>query len=146
MTRLAYEVRVQRFLAKIEFTSTCWIWCGARSVSGYGHFRDQMGRTKSAHRWMWELVNYAIPSGLTVDHLCRNRGCVNPDHLELVSTQENTLRGETPAATNARKTHCPLGHLLSGDNLYLKAGKRYCRACNRIRCRSYYHRRRERAA
>lgn len=71
-----------------------------------------------------------IPEGMDLDHTCRNRGCVNPEHLEPVTTQVNTLRGIGPTAENARKTHCKHGHPLEGDNLYVDPeGKRKCRAC-----------------
>lgn len=78
-----------------------------------------------------ELHKGPIPEGLVIDHLCRNRGCVNPDHLEAVTQRENILRGEGLAAANARKTHCPKGHPYSGENLYVvpSSGRRQCRIC-----------------
>lgn len=110
--------------------SGCWEWTGARS-DGYGHFTEN-GRQVKAHRRAYELVNGPIPAGLTIDHLCRNRACINPSHLQSVTNRENILRGDGPTAENARKTHCPRGHLLDGDNLRQARalrGMRECRIC-----------------
>ena len=114
----------------------CWEWGGARSKAGYGQIRSGgRGVLLYAHRVAYELARGPIPPGLVIDHLCRNRGCVNPDHLEVVTNGENLLRGDTFAAENARKTHCPYGHPYQGDNLYLtpKHGHRQCRICTRRR-------------
>lgn len=71
-----------------------------------------------------------VPDGLVIDHLCRNRGCVNPDHLEAVTQQVNAIRGIGPAARNAKAVECIDGHALSGANLYVtKDGRRQCREC-----------------
>ncbi len=113
----------------------CWIWTAARMREGYGRF-DQV----LAHRLAYELVIGKIPDGLQLDHLCRNRACVNPAHLEPVSCRENVLRGVGLSANNAHKTHCPAGHPLSGANLLshsLKQGYRKCRACHAARQRAY---------
>ena len=84
------------------------------------------------------LAGLRIPDGKELDHLCRNRKCVNPKHLESVTHRENILRGETIMAENARKTHCWRGHPLSGKNLKLKPnGHRQCRACAAMRSRGY---------
>ena len=79
----------------------------------------------------YELHVGPIPKGLTVDHTCRNRRCVNPNHMEIVTQKENNARGNSPSAINARKTHCKRGHPFSGDNLYVDPGRqsRHCRAC-----------------
>jgi hypothetical protein len=83
------------------------------------------------HRYAYEALVGPIPDGKQIDHLCRNRACCNPEHLEPVTIQENIRRGEGPQAINARKTHCIRGHALSGDNLYLvpKSGRRNCVIC-----------------
>lgn len=75
--------------------------------------------------------------GKTIDHLCRNRGCVNPLHLQAVPMRENTLRGFGPSAENARKTHCKRGHEFTPENTYLHDGRRICKQCNRDRNREF---------
>jgi hypothetical protein len=118
-----------RFWSRVEKTSTCWNWTDWIRQDGYGRFFVD-GKTKYAHRVAYELLKGPIPTGLTLDHLCRNRKCVNPDHLEAVTNKANILRGKAPQAKNARKTHCKKGHPLSGDNLYINPkGERNCRTC-----------------
>ena len=73
-----------RFFAKIDASGVCWQWTGARDPNGYGLFRGNVRITRRAHRFGYELLVGPIPDGLTLDHLCRNRGCVDPDHLEVV--------------------------------------------------------------
>lgn len=81
------------FWSKVEKTDGCWEWRGYRSPKGYGEYRDATGKRTTAHRISWQLAGHDIPEGLTLDHLCRNRGCVNPDHLEPVTNRENVMRG-----------------------------------------------------
>jgi len=107
-----------------EPNSGCWIWLGGLGRSGYGRYQN-----KPAHRVSFEAHGGVIPDGLVIDHLCRNILCVNPSPLEPVTTRVNTLRGIGPTAINAKKTHCPSGHPLSGRNLDVRKGKRYCRLC-----------------
>lgn len=121
----------ERFWAKvrIEDPDGCWLWIGAKSSTGYGVFRAG-GRDVRAHRYAYETLVGPIAPSLTLDHLCRIPACVNPSHLEPVSSRENTLRGETVTAANAEKTHCDSGHELVGENLYVTPdGRRQCRAC-----------------
>jgi hypothetical protein len=124
-----------RFWAKVEKTSTCWLWTAARIASGYGHFhvaRNGQRRALKAHRVAFELLKGPIPDGMCLDHLCRIRECVNPDHLEVVTGATNTLRGISSPAINARKTHCHRGHEFTTENTYIEAGSRRCRACRRL--------------
>ena len=99
--------------------SGCLVWCGRHLERGYGRFTIGYARAQ-AHVWAYRNIVGPIPEGMVLDHLCRNRACVNPFHLEPVSLGENVLRGETRAANNKAKTHCPRGHLYAGQNLYVK--------------------------
>jgi hypothetical protein len=109
---------------KRQSVSGCWLWTGSLNSNGYGKFK-RAGRMTYAHRASFEAAKGPIPRGLTIDHLCRNRRCCNPDHLEAVTHQENVRR-----APRVRKTHCLRGHLKSGDNLYIDpTGRWRCRAC-----------------
>ena len=93
------------------------------------------GKCIAVHRLVYELFVGSIPVGLTLDHLCRVRHCVNPAHLEPVTLAENTLRGEGPTAVNSRKTHCPKGHPYD----VMDSGRRRCLVCRRAtRLASYY--------
>lgn len=107
----------------------CWEWPGSK-VSGYGTINAD-GETQRAHRVVYEAVVGPIPDGLVLDHLCRNRCCVNPAHLEPVSFAENVLRGESPPAINARKTACDNGHEFTPENTRIYKGYRICRICAR---------------
>lgn len=111
-----------------EPNSGCWLWIGALRPTGYGVFNEG-GKRYPAHRWGYESLVGQIPKGLQIDHLCRVRSCVNPDHLEPVTQRENILRGNGIAAINARKTHCKRGHPLTAGNVYLSAKRRQCRQC-----------------
>lgn len=113
----------------------CWVWLGAWSPQGYGTVCFKK-RTYRAHRVSYELFRGPIPSPLVIDHLCRVRCCINPDHLEVVTNRENTLRGVSPTALNKRKMECPLGHPYTFANTYVSpAGERNCRECNKIQSR-----------
>ena len=125
---------MEAILSRISKTDSCWNWTGEISGQGYGRYRKKM-----AHRVVYEALVGPIPEGLCIDHLCRNTRCVNPKHLEPVTSRENTLRGIGPSANHARRTHCNYGHPLSGDNLYIKVCKRdkpnrRCRACHSAWC------------
>jgi hypothetical protein len=128
----------ERFWEKVDRSAGpdgCWPWLAGRYSTGYGEF--SIGYRKSAaHRVAYELLIGPIPAGLELDHLCRNRLCVNPAHLEPVTTRENILRGESGSAKNARKTHCHNGHPLTPGNLTPGPnGERRCLICNRTRNR-----------
>lgn len=139
-----------RFESKLDKTGSdhpvlktpCWVWlAGLRSYEPgkrYGSFRVN-GRTVYSHKFSYETYRGKVPSGLVLDHLCRNTLCANPHHLEVVTNQKNILRGLGLAAQNASKTECPQGHRYDKTNtLVAKNGRRYCRVCGRAQQRRYY--------
>jgi hypothetical protein len=114
-----------------EPNTGCWLWNHSCSGDGYGTLRYQRRRV-SAHRLFYELANRTtIPKELTVDHLCRVPTCVNPSHMEIVTMRVNTLRGMSPMAKHAKKTHCKHGHPFAGENLIRVPLGRRCRECSR---------------
>ena len=119
--------RFDKYWVRVE-GSGCWAWTGGLDTSGYGIFSVN-GNSVGAHRWSYQHHVGPVPEGLELDHLCRVRRCVNPEHLEPVTSQVNTLRGQSPMAANARKTHCPSGHPYDQVNTNWYDGRRYCRAC-----------------
>lgn len=123
--------------------SGCAPWMAAKT-SGYGVVQYN-GRVHRAHRVVYECVVGPIPSGLEIDHLCRNRACVNPEHLEAVPQSVNNMRSLSASALHARKSHCLRGHELTTDNVYVrKRGhkqERFCRECSRMRDAARYARR-----
>jgi hypothetical protein len=120
----------ERFWAKVHFTETCWLWTAATLPNGYGVLGIEH-RTVYAHRVAYELLVGPIRDGLQIDHLCRVRHCVNPEHLEPVTQRDNLARGEGPTAINARKSHCPKGHPFEGNTYYDRQGHRRCAECHR---------------
>jgi hypothetical protein len=123
-----------RFWTKVDMSAGpagCWRWRACVGPDGYGRLMVQK-RPVGAHRIAYELLVGPIPAGLELDHLCRNRGCCNPAHLEPVTHRENALRGVGFGGINAKKTHCPHGHPYEGANVYRDAnGERRCRECHR---------------
>lgn len=124
------ETFLRSLWRRVTRTDSCWIWTGATRPNGYGHLMKER-KDVLAHRTVYEMLVGPIPEGLTLDHLCRDRACVNPDHLEPVTNKVNILRGFGPAAINARKTHCPQGHEYAAGNVTTWKGHRECRACAR---------------
>lgn len=132
---------LDRFTAKYEINpvSGCWLWQASRDKDGYGLFSNERRRTVRAHRWSYEHFVGPIPDGYQIDHVlargCTNRSCVNPEHLEPVTPQVNTLRGFGPAGVNARKQVCPQGHPYDEANTMICDGRRFCRECGREQTR-----------
>lgn len=111
----------------------CWLWTGHITRLGYGQLKIK-GKSWKAHRLVYTRERGQIPLGMELDHLCRQRDCVNPDHLEPVTHRENILRGEGVAARCASRTHCVHGHPLSGENLMIcdNGHRRRCKACTKL--------------
>lgn len=127
MTDAEYE----RFMSKTHRDGDCLLWDGPLDKDGYGHFYLRR-RNRGSHRVAWWNVRGDIPDGMVVNHKCRNRHCVNPQHLEVITARENSLRDSTsPAALNARKVMCPRGHAY--DRKYGR--QRYCSICEREKSR-----------
>lgn len=134
---LSGPLRSDSFESKVEWridkSGECWEWTGTRDHDGYGRIQTG-GKILRAHRVVYELYVGQIPESLVLDHLCRNHGCVNPEHLEPVTQRENILRGVSVSAINARKAHCIRGHEFSEENTYVSArGWRVCRECQTAR-------------
>jgi hypothetical protein len=135
------EKQEQNFWKRVHKSDTgCWEWTGCK-CHGYGYV-GMNGKNHRVHRIAYILTHGGIPDGLVPDHLCKNKACVNPAHLELVTIKENTMRGDGPTAQNAKKTHCPQGHEYTPENTHLtKDNFRQCKECSRRRAREYYYRR-----
>lgn len=116
---------------EVDRDTGCWLWIGSLD-KGYGRFGENWKKPPvGAHLFAWRTYVGPVPDGLELDHLCRVRNCVNPAHLEPVTTRENLLRGEGFSAKNAQKTHCPQGHEYTPENTYRWRGQRKCRECEK---------------
>jgi hypothetical protein len=123
-----------RIAARTVLTETgCWEWTGNRYRNGYAGLFWQ-GKTRLAHRLTYEHFVGPIDEGLVIDHLCCNKACVNPAHLEPVTPRENTRR--------AMRSHCVNGHPFSDENTWMHKGKRYCRTCRYLRNKEAQERKR----
>ena len=133
-----------RFCDKVRpLDNGCWEWQSTINHKGYGLFQYK-GRNISTHRFSYLIIAACIPRELQIDHLCRNRRCVNPSHMELVTSRENSLRGIGFASVNAKVTHCPKRHPYSEENTYITPqGSRGCRICLRNAKRRYKEKQRE---
>lgn len=140
---------LERFMAYVlpEPNSGCWLWAGSIGTSGYAQFCNKSLPTNIGHRISYLFHVGAIPAGLQLDHLCRNKLCVNPQHLEPVTARENGFRaGGLPKAVIAAAqkkreiTHCPQGHSYSEDNVYRYGGRRVCKTCATSKSISRQHR------
>ena len=121
----------------------CMVWTASLKSNGYGQFHIE-GKNLYAHRVAYLWLVGPIPDGLQLDHLCRNRKCVAPDHLEAVTQQENLRRGDA-GINNKVKTHCPRGHAFTPENTRLnKQGSRMCAICKRVSSRASMQRHRDR--
>ena len=129
---------VERFERSIQLDpqSGCWLWTRPLNADGYGRFSVGY-RNMNSHKWSYEYHVAAVPEGLHLDHLCRVRHCVNPWHLEPVTSAINTKRGE-----RAQRTHCPRDHAYTPENTSVRNGKRHCLACHRINQANYLLRKR----
>lgn len=143
--------RVELFMAKVAIGhgGGCWFWLGDKDERlGYGRC-SRYGRKIMAHRESYSLFIGPVPPGLELDHLCKNRACVRPDHMEPVTHAENILRGDTFQARNAAKSACDNGHPFDSSNTAIRVRRsrggrtsRICRTCERQRGRKYYARNR----
>ena len=131
-------LRISKRISIPDPVTGCMYWRGYKH-GGYGLATltcNGKQETVYVHRLLYEHFVCPVPGNLQLDHLCRNRDCVNPTHLEVVTARENILRGVSPSAMAAQRTHCPKGHPYSGDNLYqYPTGRqhRLCRECQRLR-------------
>ena len=137
--------RVDKFIIP-EPNSGCWLWLGGTVSNGYGKVGVRVNNkqhTRVAHLVIYEHLVGKVPNGLELDHKCRTKLCVNPDHLEPVTHLENQRRGTSPVAVAMAKTHCVRGHELSGENLYMTPdGRRQCRVCICVRAKRWRNRQR----
>lgn len=113
--------------ASVSTDTGCWIWNASQLPGGYGCFHNP-GGSRVAHRAAYEALVGPVPNGFELDHLCRERLCVNPEHLEPVTHAENMARG-----VQANATHCQRGHEFTDDNIYWQGRGRWraCRSCRK---------------
>lgn len=137
------EELYKRFITKFDIQENgCWIWNASKTNNGYSQLRSRVHKFhgNSGHRFSYIYHKGEIPKGLEIDHLCRNRDCVNPEHLEAVTSSVNHLRGDGMkiwGKKNREKTHCPQGHIYSPENTYVLTyggyTRRHCKICTKAR-------------
>jgi HNH endonuclease len=131
--KIPLDQRIAKFTRRNPETG-CLLWTGCvHKKTGYGHIKVE-GRNRCAHIVVYEEEVGPVPEGLELDHTCKNRACVEIDHLEPVTSKVNCHRSDSPAALNARKTHCDNGHLLMESN----GRRRRCLECERIKSKRHY--------
>lgn len=142
-TKVPIADRFFKFVDKSQ--DGCWNWKGGLYHHGYGAFSDANRKPVRAHRFSYELHKGKIPKGLTIDHLCKNTSCVNPEHLEAVTIKVNVLRSDSFVAINARKTECKRGHdIMNPENYYrTKLGGRACKICSKTKGKQTYQMKKE---
>lgn len=132
-----------RFFSKVDISDQCWNWLGSNNGDGYGQIWFN-GRMVLVHRICFEHFNHKIPDGMVIDHKCRNRSCVNPNHLQVVTLKENIQLGipyrkdfYNTGNRNIKRTHCKRGHEFTQENLVKSAKGRMCRTCHNAYNREY---------
>lgn len=149
---MAGATELDRFLSKVNKTNTCWYWTAYVRPDGYGAFRPTKGNMVNAHRYSYKTFVGELVSGMHIDHLCRNKTCVNPKHLQQVAPAENTRRGISGRLTKDRHklvTHCPSGHEYTETNTIYSISSdgykcRKCKTCTNSRnLKNYYKRKKE---
>lgn len=151
-TCLINSEQIQKFVRNVEYDNLngCWIWKLSKDTKGYGRIW-LFGKYKSTHRLAYEYWKGEIPKELQIDHLCRNRACCNPTHLEAVTAKENWHRGIRKTIKTfltgkdhpqGKKTHCKWGHEFNEKNTSICLGGRICLTCKRNRMKVIYQRRR----
>ncbi len=122
------QYNAQEIFGNTEVIDSCWKWMGSMYKSGYGKIGK---RGYPVHRIAYQLVKNEVPRDMCLDHLCKNRDCINPDHLEVVTLVDNVMRGDSQHAINARKTHCKNGHEFTTANTYRRRDRRTreCKTC-----------------
>lgn len=143
-----YLPEVKKFSKKYNIVGECWLWNMSLSKDGYGSYKG-----RGAHRASYEFSKGQIPEGLEIDHICRNRSCVNPKHLEAVTHEENIKRGVYGDRSWVRKIHgdktqCKRGHKYSGENLRIEKRTdggiaRRCKECDKLKNKNYLIRKNE---
>jgi len=145
----------ERFLKKVKkLPSGCWMWTACKNRKGYGSFGFKNGKclTGPAHVYSYLTFRGSIPQGMVLDHICDNKWCVNPHHLVPTTSRINTLRGDTPAGRNYRKTHCYKGHEFSPENTWMYYPRtrnnptRKCKKCGALALRKYRAKKKQKEA
>lgn len=132
------ERELAKFWARVRVDDGCWEWTGTKADNRYGKFKIR-GRTMGAHRLSLMIARGYISADLVVDHICRNRSCVNPAHLRVVTKSQNSLENSVSVtAVNKLKTYCPRGHEYTPENTRRHNGKRHCKACRPLIDRQRY--------